>query len=377
MKQAIMFGAGNIGRGFIGLLLEQAGYHVRFADVNMQIIDAINQHGSYTVHVVDEACTDITVKNISAMSSLDPALAGQIARSTLVTTAVGLTVLPRIAPAIAAGIRARLEAGVTEPLNIIACENAIRASSQLKEHVMALLSEGEKAYLEEYVGFPDCVVDRIVPPYRSASITDVMVERHSEWDVELSGIKGRLEEIPGMVAVENLDAYLERKLFCFNGAHCACAYLGCQTGKETIREAIEEESIRGRVRGLMRECTAMLVRRHGFTQEEMEAYCATAVNRFRNPYLVDEVRRVAREPLRKLSANDRLVRPMTLCVEYGLPVDHYVAVLAAALRYENPEDPQSVQLREKLRKEGIRQTLKEVCGITGAMAARIAAAFRM
>ena len=42
MKQAIMIGAGNIGRGFIGAILSRSGYHVTFADVNMTLIDAIN-----------------------------------------------------------------------------------------------------------------------------------------------------------------------------------------------------------------------------------------------------------------------------------------------------------------------------------------------
>ncbi len=54
MKKAIQFGAGNIGRGFIGLVLEQAGYHVVFADINQQIIDRLNADKEYVVHVMDE-----------------------------------------------------------------------------------------------------------------------------------------------------------------------------------------------------------------------------------------------------------------------------------------------------------------------------------
>ena len=56
MKQAIMIGAGNIGRGFIGALLERSGYHVTFADVVEELISAINERKSYTVHIQDREC---------------------------------------------------------------------------------------------------------------------------------------------------------------------------------------------------------------------------------------------------------------------------------------------------------------------------------
>ena len=56
MKKAIQFGAGNIGRGFIGAVLEKAGYHVVFADVNEQIVDRINRDKGYTVQIMDTVC---------------------------------------------------------------------------------------------------------------------------------------------------------------------------------------------------------------------------------------------------------------------------------------------------------------------------------
>ena len=103
MKKAIQFGAGNIGRGFIGAVLEQAGYHVVFADVNEQVVARINSDRAYTVQIMDTVCEQMRITDISAMDSRSPELAAQIAGAELVTTAVGLTVLPRIAGAIAAG----------------------------------------------------------------------------------------------------------------------------------------------------------------------------------------------------------------------------------------------------------------------------------
>ena len=67
--KAIQFGAGNIGRGFIGAVLEQAGYHVVFADVNQAVIDLINEKKEYTVFVKDVDCVEQHITNISAVNS--------------------------------------------------------------------------------------------------------------------------------------------------------------------------------------------------------------------------------------------------------------------------------------------------------------------
>ena len=174
--RAVQFGAGNIGRGFIGAVLEQAGYHVVYADVNQAVIDLINEKKEYTVLVKDVDCVEQHITNISAVNSLTEAVVEEIAKADIVTTAVGVVILPRIAPTIAKAIAARHEAKLEQPLNIIACENAVRASSQLKEHVLSHLTEEQKAYCNEWVGFPDCSVDRIVPPVRTENPIDVVVE---------------------------------------------------------------------------------------------------------------------------------------------------------------------------------------------------------
>ena len=211
MKKAIQFGAGNIGRGFIGAVLEQAGYHVVFADVNAAVIDKINEDHCYTVHVMDVECVEQKITNISGVNSTTDAVIAEIAGAEIITTAVGVVILPRIAPAIAKGIAARRAAGVEAPLNIIACENAVRASSQLKEHVLALLEGEDKAYCEKWVGFPDCSVDRIVPPVRSENPIDVVVEAFYEWNVEQASFVGEVPQIAGMNLADNLLASVERK----------------------------------------------------------------------------------------------------------------------------------------------------------------------
>ena len=310
MKKAVQFGAGNIGRGFIGALLSQSGYHVVFADVVDKIIDKINEDKTYTVHVMDVECEDQKIENI------------------------------------------------------IACENAIRGTSQLKKAVYENLSEEGKAFADEYVGFPDCAVDRIVPPVKSENFIDVVVEEYYEWDVERASFKGEIPEIKGMTLVDDLMAYIERKLFTLNTGHCITSYLGKLRGFPTIDAAIADEEIYDIVSKAMKESGDGLIKKHGFDPEKHAAYIKKIIGRFKNPYLQDDVSRVGREPLRKLSPTDRLISPLTTAAGYGLPVYHLLVGVGAALHYDNPEDKQSVELQAKIKEQGVREAAKEITQLT-------------
>ena len=360
--RAVQFGAGNIGRGFIGAVLEQAGYHVVFADVNELVVNKINEDGKYTVAIMDTECTEQVITNISAVDSRSPELAKEIAQAQVVTTAVGLGILPRIAGALAAGIAERQAQGITDYLNVIACENGLRASSQLKEHVYSHLSDEQKAYADEYVAFPDCSVDRIVPPIKSENPIDVVVEKFSEWNVERASIKGELK-MEGMNLADNLIAYIERKLFTLNTGHAITAYLGKLKGHKTIADSIADEQIYTVVKAAMQESGEGLVAKYGFDHDAHFAYIDKIIGRFKNPHLQDDVTRVGREPLRKLSANDRLIKPTMTAREYGFATPNLVLGIGAALHYDNAEDPQSVELQQAIAEVGVAKAFEQFSGV--------------
>ena len=376
MKKAIQFGAGNIGRGFIGAVLSEAGYHVVFADVNELVVNKINEDGKYTVAIMDTECTEQVITNISAVDSRSPELAKEIAQAQVVTTAVGLGILPRIAGALAAGIAERQAQGVTEYLNVIACENGLRASSQLKDHVYSHLTDEQKAYADEYVAFPDCSVDRIVPPIKSENPIDVVVEKFYEWNVERASIKGDLQ-MEGMNLADNLIAYIERKLFTLNTGHAITAYLGKLKGLSTIADSIADEEIYTIVKAAMQESGEGLVAKYGFDHDAHFAYIDKIIGRFRNPHLQDDVTRVGREPLRKLSANDRLIKPTMTAVEHGFATPNLVLGIGAALHYNNPEDPQSVQLQQAIAEVGVAKAFEQFSGVSAdsELAAQVLAAY--
>ena len=363
MEKAIQFGAGNIGRGFIGYLLNNAGYDLVFADVFDNVIDLINKDKAYTIHVKDVENEDIRVEGISAVNSTRDEVIDEIAESSIITTAVGPLNLAKIADKLASGIRKRYEENSDKYLNIIACENAIKASESLKGYVYEKLSEEVKAYADKFVGFPNCSVDRIVPPSKNENPLDVTVENYYEWNVEEAGFKGEIPQIEGMNLVGNLEAYIERKLFTLNTGHASTAYLGTLKGYETIDQSINDTGIEDKVRKIMQESGEALIAKFGFNKEDHFAYIEKIIKRFKNPYLNDDVKRVGREPIRKLSINERFVKPINTALEYNLPIDNLLYGLAAGLHFRSEDDEQAKELEKDIENLGLEKTIEKITEI--------------
>ena len=363
--QALHFGAGNIGRGFIGKLLSDAGVHVTFADVNEQVINEIAKRHQYPVNVVGEQSTTEIVHNVDAINSSSNEVSDYIAKVDLVTTAVGPQILARIAENMAKGLIARHQQANTAPLNIIACENMVRGTSQFKQEIFKYIPHELHQWMNNHIGFVDSAVDRIVPPATSKTgdILEVTVETFSEWIVDKNQFIGDIPQIKGMESVDNLMAFVERKLFTLNTGHAITAYLGFYNNIATIRDAILVDSIRAVVQGAMQESGQVLIKRYNFDPAKHQAYIEKILTRFENPYLHDDTARVGRQPIRKLGSGDRLVKPLLGTFEYELKNSNLLIGIAAALNYRNDDDDQATDLTQQISNKGVVQTFCDISGI--------------
>ncbi|KQX46028.1 mannitol-1-phosphate 5-dehydrogenase [Paenibacillus sp. Root444D2] len=361
--RAVHFGAGNIGRGFIGLILSQAGYEVIFSDVNDSLVELLQKRKSYSVRLANEEQETFNVTNVTAINGKNlEDVARAVAEADLVTTAVGVNILKHIAAGIAKGIEIRIERGAA-PLHIIACENAIGGSTQLKEQVYVHLSEDLRAKVDGSIAFPDAAVDRIVPIQHNEDPLQVTVEPFYEWVVDESQMLEGFPRIEGIHYVKHLEPYIERKLFTVNTGHCSAAYLGYLHGFTTIQDAMANSQIASLVRHVMHETGALLIKKHGFDLAQHEQYIDKILNRFINPHLIDEVTRVGRSPIRKLSSNDRLVRPALQAYKLGMKPTYLAMAMAAAFLFKDQEDPEAVEIQADLRKLGIAQTITKYTSI--------------
>lgn len=345
--KTVHFGAGNIGRGFVGLLLHKAGYEIVFADVAEALINELAAADRYSVHEVGEHPAVHTVDNFRALNSaLTPELVvAEIATADMVTTAVGPNILKFVAPLIARGIAAR--DGALTPLQVMACENAINATDILEAAIRADDAVDDAA-VDARAVFANTAVDRIVPNQAPGQGLDVTVESFFEWVIDKTPFRGSEPAIGGATFVDDLVPYIERKLFTVNTGHAATAYFGYAAGIEKISDAMADPGVQAKVRAVLEETKALLVKKHGFDEAEQEAYVQKILVRFANQYLPDTVGRVGRAPLRKLGRHERFIGPAAELAENGVAPVALLDAVGAALRFTDASDAEAVELAEIL-----------------------------
>jgi len=358
-----MYGAGNIGRGFIGALLSQSGYTVTFIDIAEPVVDALQTRKQYPVRYVSGAgYEDVWIQNVSAVNGKDlQAVADAIADCDIMATAVGARILPFIVPNIIEGLRKRWQLG-KGVLNMIICENLMDANKVLERLLKAALTEDECVQFDRTVGLVEASIGRMVPvqteEMKDGDLLRVCVERYGFLPVDKAAFRGEIPEIANMVPFTPFDFYIQRKLYIHNMGHAVCAYLGGLLGKEYIWQAIGVPEIRLIVHNAMLDSAIALSKKHNMPLCDLQAHIADLLGRFANQALGDTCQRVGGDPARKLSPDDRLIGAAKMAAEQGI-TPSYLAVGAAAglKRYLKELDDPTLTATH---------VLKTVCGLSPA-----------
>ena len=363
--KVVIFGAGATGRAHVGLLAYQAGLDLVFVEQRSDLVNVLRRSGRYSVKVYDgRHCEEVEVSGYRVYHSKErTAVAQEIIDAGLVLTAVFDPNLPDVAETLALAVHACRKAGRREPLNCLACENMMDSSTKLGDLVRSLLDNDDRIYSEAYVAFPDCMISRVVPQPESTPLI-LVTEDYNEWTARAEVFKGRKpSDLTALELVDNQTARLERKLMIHNGGHAACGYFGFHRGHQYIHHALADPEVVERVTTAMDEIGEVVRRKHGFSIASIDDYKADLARRGRIAEMRDQILRVVRDPIRKLSARERLVAPALSAIDYELPHRSIVKAIVAALKYRHPEDSQSLELARRLEEDGLISVLEQVCSI--------------
>lgn len=341
--KAVMYGAGNIGRGFIGYLLSKSGYHVSFVDVNPVVIEEMNREHRYPVEILlENEVQEEWIENIDCVDGKDiEAVASAIAAADVMATAVGVNILKFIAAPLAAGLRKRWENGNMTPFNIIICENLIGADRVLKELIAQNLSAEEVENLNTLVGFVEASIGRMVPiqtpEMQKGNLLRVCVEAYDKLPLDSAAVKGDFPPIQNVIWYEPFSFYIERKLYIHNMGHAMTAYFGNLLGYSYIWQAIDNPTIELLVIRAMTASAIALAKRHNTDVAPLFDHVQDLIRRFANQRLGDTVKRVGNDIRRKLSPEDRLVGAYNMCKEQDVDTTYIAAGIAAALYFSHDD----------------------------------------
>ncbi len=353
----VQFGAGNIGRGFIGALFAQGGYEVAFVDVNESIVQTLNERRSYVQCIVSpDGESDVAVKNVRAVDGRDIALvAAEIATADLLSTSVGVKALPYILDALIAGLRQRWAQG-DRPIDLLICENLMDANHYLDGLIRAKLDPDEIARYEKNVGLVETSIGRMVPlmtpAMQKGDPLRVCVEPYAFLPVDADAFRAAPPDVPGLVPYTPFSFYLKRKLYIHNMGHAIVAYLGHYTKQARICDALALPEIALVAQRAMHESAIALSLSYGTPFAALADHVSDLLHRFRNAALGDTVERVGADVPRKLAPQDRLIGALRTVQGCGRDPGFIALGVAAALwRYaaECQADPS--------------ETLTKLCGI--------------
>lgn len=368
----VQFGAGAIGRGFMGQLWTKSGCGVLFVDVDVPLVDALNGRNSYPLRITGDYAPRRWVSPVEACLTSDTKrVTSNLLMCDFACTAVGVLVFSALAPLIAQGITARAEQYHQEgwedhPLNIICCENQKNAAQILRSETEKHLPNDAlvRDYFEKYVGFVDASVGRMVPPPTPELLAEdpllLLVEPYAELPIDGAAWKGDVPPIAGLLPKSNFAAYVARKLFTHNGGHALLAYEGFLRGHEFIWQGLQDPVLAGHLRGFWDETGVALCTAFGFDPAEQKAHEDDLLRRFANRELADTVLRVGRDPVRKLRPDDRLVGAARLCEAHGIVPVCAARAIAAALRFDPPQsagDPSATQVQTVCGIRGVQQAM--------------------
>jgi mannitol-1-phosphate 5-dehydrogenase len=329
----VQFGAGAIGRGFLGQLWTQAGYSVVFVDVQESTIATLNQEKSYPLTLVDNEHTEVlTIAPVRALHGVKDreAVLQALSHCAFAATAVGANTLPAIGRDFLSQI--------SQPLPVFVCENGADAPAKLAETVGANI--------------------QILPTVVSRMVSASGSEPYAALPFFAPSTYTNIPNIPNCVRETDAKRWAgiyTRKLLTHNGGHAVLAYYGLQEKKYDIADCLEDPEIVAELHGFWSEVRAAQCAEFGFTDEEMQTHEADLFRRFQNRPLGDTCERVARDPVRKLGGGERLIKAALLCLKHQIAPIHVCRAIHAALQHPD--------IAPRVKENGKHETLCQLSGL--------------
>jgi mannitol-1-phosphate 5-dehydrogenase len=335
IKKIVIFGAGKIGRSFIGQLFGSGGYKVVFIDVDAVMVKMLNERGNYRVVIKGDKEEEIIVPDVHAISAFDRnKVVDEVSTAGIVAVSVGKNALEKVIPVIAAAIEQRYSNNPGTPLDIILAENMRSAAEFVRGHLQKNLSSGFP--VEDMVGLIETSIGKMVPIISLAELEKdpliVFAEPYNTLILDGKGFKSPIPKVKGLAPKSNIKAWVDRKAFIHNLGHATAAYYGYHHHPDAIYmyEILEDKEVFRFTREVMVQSADILRAAYPeeYTVSDLHDHIDDLIYRFRNKALQDTIFRVGQDLKRKLSADDRFIGSIHLAIKFGIPYNLIVEAMS-------------------------------------------------
>lgn len=362
-RKIVIFGAGKIGRSFIGQLFGRSGYRVVFVDVDPVIVDLLNAYRSYRVVIKGDKDLEIIVRNVQAIPGRDTEkVAEAVASAGILAVSVGKNAIEKVIPMIALGLKRRYQNDPDCPLDLIIAENMRDASDFMKEQLKANLPPDFP--VDKLVGLVETSIGKMVPIMTSADLEKdplvVFAEPYNTLILDGKGFKSPIPDIKGLAPKENIKAWVDRKAFIHNLGHATAAYYGYYKHPEAIYmfEMLDDKEVYSFTREVIVQSAFTLSRAypHDYTFDDLLEHIDDLLMRFRNKALKDTIYRVGSDLIRKLSTDDRFMGALHLADLMGTPGDKILKAMSYGLFFDAKDEtgncfPPDVKFLDSIKKD--------------------------
>ena len=337
-KKVLIFGAGAIGRGFIATLFNEKNFEIHFADIDSKLVKNLNKKKNYLIGITQG--NSYIKKNINFKRAFDINRDKiDIENFDVVFSCVGPN-----------NCYKNSEIYKNSKL-LISCENDIETVEKLKDLT------GNKNI---YFGIPDVITSNTAPKNFLKRDKLSLISEDGILVIEKNKFKF---PFPIQSVQKNfLYKHWICKLYIHNAPHAVAAYLGHLKNLKFIHESMENKKINKIVLGCIHEITKGLISSNTIDKKFAMFYMKKEIKRFSNKKLCDPISRVAREPLRKLGKNNRLVRALNVGMFYNKIPINCIKGIMAAISYYNQSDEESKHMRVLINNFGKRHILEKICG---------------
>ena len=369
-KELLVIGAGNIGRGVIGGLFFESGYHLYIYDIMEERMKQLKEQGTYLIErvgannkrrvLVDDFdvldCSD-TVDLIEHMKKVD-----------LIACCVYEGAFQSICQNLKEAIEYRTE-HEADPLNILLCVNALGAPDYFETELAKLLKNNPAAsrYLKEKIGICQVMVGMAAMPSSKELMEEdpfaVTTKLDGHIGIDAEAFKGEFPEAEQVGKSVKAKAQIYRKVYTGNMKHCMTAFLGKAKGCTYIADTYDDPWIDDFISGAFYEAEEAVSREYGFTEEERKEWVDFIMNAPKNRNLKDEIRRVAAGPKGKLSRGNRFTGPALLCMKHHILPYYLAKGIAYGFLYRDEEEPESIEITDYVKEHGIREAIMKYCGL--------------